>query len=308
MKVTVTSNAINVYLNAGLIYGSENLQRTFSNVYGYDLSWVSQLWGWTQFPEMGVSGAATATVIASFWMVLHYCFYLFKGSIRKAFKVFQFSLDIKMIKKQLRLAVPMGVQEVIITGGWAVFYKIVGMIGVIELAATEIVFQIMHASIMPAIGVGQACATLVSKYMGEKKIVKAEKSIMESVRWSEIIMGSIGLIFIFFPSVIIPVFTKDANIINISIIGLRIIGFLQFFDAIGLTLWFALTGAGNTLFPAVVESTLLWVLALPISYVLGVKMGIGFWAPWSALSMHIILFTVIITWKIKKGDWKEIEV
>jgi putative MATE family efflux protein len=308
MKVTVTSNTINVYLNAGLIYGSENLQRTFSNVYGYDLSWVSQLWGWTQFPEMGVSGAATATVIASFWMVLHYCFYLFKGSIRKAFKVFQFSLDIKMIKKQLRLAVPMGVQEVIITGGWAVFYKIVGMIGVIELAATEIVFQIMHASIMPAIGVGQACATLVSKYMGEKKIVKAEKSIMESVRWSEIIMGSIGLIFIFFPSVIIPVFTKDANIINISIIGLRIIGFLQFFDAIGLTLWFALTGAGNTLFPAVVESTLLWVLALPISYVLGVKMGIGFWAPWSALSMHIILFTVIITWKIKKGDWKEIEV
>ena len=213
-----------------------------------------------------------------------------------------------MIKKQLQLALPMGVQEIIVSGGWAVFYKIVGMIGVLELAATEIVFQIMHASIMPAIGVGQACATLVSKYMGEKRTDKAEKSIIESVRWSEIIMGSIGSVFIFFPGVIIPVFTNDPAIIHISIIGLRIIGVLQFFDAVGLTLWFALTGAGNTIFPAVVESTLLWGIALPASYILGVKMEMGLWAPWAVLPLHIILFALIITWKVRKGDWKEIEV
>jgi len=44
------------------------------------------------------------------------------------------------------------------------FYKIMGMIGLIELATTELLFTIMHASFMPALGVGQACATLVSKY------------------------------------------------------------------------------------------------------------------------------------------------
>ncbi len=308
MKVTVTSNVLNVYLNAGLIYGSENLYRFFSNIFGFDMNWFAKLWGWTDFPEMGVSGAATATVIASLWMVLHYSFYLFTGSVEKKHKVFQFSLDKSMIKKQLQLALPMGVQEIIISGGWAVFYKIVGMIGVLELAATEIVFQIMHASIMPAIGVGQACATLVSKYMGEKRIDKAEKSIIESVRWSEIIMGSIGLVFIFFPGVIIPIFTNDPAIIHISVIGLRIIGVLQFFDAVGLTLWFALTGAGNTIFPAIVESMLLWGIALPSSYILGVKMEMGFWAPWAVLPLHIILFALIITWKVRKGDWKEIEV
>ena len=43
----------------------------------------------------------------------------------------------------------------------------------------------MHASFMPAIGVGMACSTLVSKYMGEQKIQKSVSSIKESVRLAE---------------------------------------------------------------------------------------------------------------------------
>ena len=43
--------------------------------------------------------------------------------------------------------------------------------------------------------------------------------------------------------------------------GLRIIGALQFIDAIGFVLWFALSGAGNTFFPAMVEAVLLGLLS-----------------------------------------------
>ncbi len=308
MKVTVVSNVLNVYLNAGLIYGSENLKEIFSNIYGMDISWLARLWTWTHFPQMGIKGAATATVIASLWMVMHYCFFLFKGGIGKKFKIFHFRIEKKTLKRQIELAIPLGFQEIAISGGWAMFYKIVGMIGVAELAATQIVFQIMHASIMPALGVGQACATVVSKYMGEKKTDKAEKGIIESLRWSELIMGTIGFVFIFFPKPIVSVFTNDPSIVHISTIGLRIIGVSQFFDAIGLTLWFALTGAGNTLFPAITETILLWGIALPVSYFLGIKTEMGFWAPWIAIPLHIVLFSFIITWKVKKGDWKEIEV
>ena len=308
MKVTVASNTLNVYLNAGLIYGSENLKDAFSNIYGMDIGWFAKLWTWAPFPQMGVKGAATATVIASLWMVVHYCACLFKGGVGKKFKIFHFNIDKTTFKRQIGLALPMGFQEIIISGGWAMFYKIVGMIGVLELAATQIVFQIMHASIMPALGIGQACATVVSKYMGEKRTDKAEKGIMESIRWSELIMGTIGLVFIFLPEPIVLVFTNEPPIIHISTIGLRIIGVAQFFDAIGLTLWFALTGAGNTLFPAITESILLWGIALPVSYFLGIKTELGFWAPWIAIPLHIVLFSFIIAWKFKKGDWKEIEV
>ena len=69
-----------------------------------------------------------------------------------------------------------------------------------ELAATQVVFRIMHASFMPAIGVGQACSTLVGKFLGEKKPMKAESAIYESLRGSFIMMGTMGILFICFSS------------------------------------------------------------------------------------------------------------
>jgi len=305
MQVSITSNIINVYLNAGLIYGLGGLTTFFESV---NLGWLIPLWSWFPFPALGVKGAALATVIASGWSFLHYSTFLFSKEIKSKFNVLSFSHDKSMMKKQFWLALPMGVQEMFNSFGWSVFYKIVALIGIVELAATELAFQVMHASFMPAIGVGQACSTLVGKYMGKKELGKAEASIVESVRFSEIIMGSVGLFFILFPHWIVPLFTNDTQVQSLSIVGIRIIGVLQFFDAVGMTLWFALSGAGNTIYPAVVESILIWVFMLPASYYFGVVVGVGFYAPWASIFFMIVSFAVLMAIKIKKGDWKKIEV
>ena len=307
MNVTVTSNAINVYFNAGLIYGSDGVTQFFADTIP-SLSFLSKLWQWTTFPAMGVKGAAIATLIASIWMAVHYFSFLFSRQIKDRFSVFSLSTDRTMMMRQLKLALPQGVQETVIAVGWSVFYKIMGMIGLIELATTELLFTIMHASFMPALGVGQACATLVGKYMGEKKIHKSEASIKESIRLSVYIMGTMGMSFILIPEYYLFLFTDDPEIIRMGVFGLRMIGAVQFLDAIGFTLWFALSGAGNTLFPAVVESCLTWGVIVLGSYVFGVVLNLGFKAPWLLFPVYMGLFAGIMVWKISKGDWKEIEV
>jgi putative MATE family efflux protein len=307
MNVTVTSNAINVYLNAGLIYGSDGVTQFFADTIP-SLSFLSKLWQWTTFPAMGVKGAAIATLIASIWMAVHYFSFLFSSQIKDRFSVFNLSTDRTMMMRQLKLALPQGIQEAVIAVGWSIFYKIMGMIGLIELATTELLFTIMHASFMPAMGVGQACATLVGKYMGEKKIHKSEASIKESIRISVYIMGTMGMSFILIPEYYLFLFTDDPEIIRMGVFGLRVIGAVQFLDAIGFTLWFALSGAGNTLFPAVVESCLTWGVIVLGSYVFGVVLNLGFKAPWLLFPVYMGLFAGIMVWKISKGDWKEIEV
>ena len=307
MSVSITSNIVNVYLNAGLIYGSEGVKLFFSeNVPA--LTFLSHLWQWTTFPAMGVKGAAIATVVASLWMFVHYGLYLFSKQIKSRFAVLSLSVDGEMMNRQLRLAAPQGLQEVFIAAGWSMFYKIVGMIGLIELATTELLFTIMHASFMPALGVGQACSTLVSKYMGENKINKSEASIKESIRLAEYIMGVMGLSFILFPKYYLFIFTDDPEILRMGIFGLRMIGAVQFLDAIGFVLWFALSGAGNTLFPAVVESCLTWGVIVLGSYVFGVVLGLGFKALWLLFPIYMGLFAGIMIWKIRKGDWKNIQI
>ena len=170
LNVTITSNVINAYLNAGLIYGKQGLV----DVLGLEKTSLfdfSNLWFWADFEGMGVSGAAVGTLISSIWMMLHYSYYLNKQDVIRQNKGFlNTGINVKMLKKQESLSFPMGTQEMMIAIGYTVFYKIMSIIGIVELATTQLLFTIMHASFMPAMGVGQACATLVGKYMGSKEI------------------------------------------------------------------------------------------------------------------------------------------
>ena len=308
LNVTIVSNVINAYLNAGLIYGKQGLV----NVLGLEKTSFfdfSNFWFWADFDGMGVSGAAIGTLISSIWMMLHYFYYLNKQDIVRQNKGFlSTGINVIMLKKQVSLSFPMGIQEMMIAIGYSIFYKIMSIIGIVELATTQLLFTIMHASFMPAMGVGQACATLVGKYMGSKEIEKSEQSIKESLRIAEYIMGTMGLFFIFFSKPILMIFTTDPDIINLGVWGLRLIGFLQFIDAVCFTLFLALTGAGNTLFPALVESSLIWGFMLPVSYYAGVVLSIGFKAPLVAFAVYLFLMAFILSIKVAKGDWKEIEV
>ncbi len=308
MNVTITANLVNIYLNAGFIYGRENVVEFFRNFLSGKLSWLGYAWSWAPFPELGVKGAATATLLASVWLMVHYAAYLVVPDIRRRFTVFKRTLDFKMMRRQLTLLLPQAGQELAVMGGFVVFFKIVGMIGTAELAATEVVFSIMGASFMPAAGVGQACATLVGKFLGEKRPDKSVISIIESIRWSLWIMGSMGVIFFIFPEKILPLFTNDPAVIRAGIVGLRVLAVAQFADAVGITLWFSLTGAGNTIYPALVEIIIAWGFFLPVSYLLGVVLGFGNFGAWLTFGVYIILFATLMSWKVLKGDWKTISV
>jgi len=308
LSVTITSNIINAYLNAGFIYGKDKIGYLLGNQTNSFFDF-SNLWFWADFEGMGVTGAAIGTLISSFWMMGHYFYYLNKQKIIIDNNGFlKTGLNREMLKKQIKLSFPMGFQEMMIAVGYSFFYKIMSLIGILELATTQLLFTIMHASFMPAMGVGQACATLVGKYMGSNEIEKSEQSIKESLRIAEYIMGTMGVVFIVFPKFILLLFTSDPEIIKMGVWGLRLIGFLQFVDAICFTLFLALTGAGNTLFPALVESLLIWGFMLPVSYYVGVVLAVGFKGPFIAFSIYLFLMAVILSLKMKKGDWKEIEV
>ena len=89
---------------------------------------------------------------------------------------------------------------------------------------------------------------------------------------------------------------------------LQIIGVLQYFDAIGLTLFFVLTGAGNTRFPAILNMTACWFLFLPLSYYLSIYLEMGIIGAWLGFSAWIIPCAIIMALKVSTGSWKKIEV
>ena len=122
--------------------------------------------------------------------------------------------------------------------------------------------------------------------MGEKKIDLATTSIKESIRIALYIMSTMGFTFLLFPKAYLMIFTDDISIINTGVFGLQMIGAVQFLDAIGFVLWFALSGAGDTMFPAVVESILTWIVVVTGSYVLGFVLKMGFKSLWLLFPLY----------------------
>ena len=308
MEVTIVSNILNIYLDAGLIFGNARLTEMLASSPVGDISFLSVLWSPFDFPALGVEGAAIATLCAAVWMIIHYTLRGFTQEFRTNYGTYKGGFNRETLKKEVEVAAPQGFQEVGVTIVYVLFFKIIGMIGTVEVAATEVVFTLAMASFLPAIGFGVACATLVGKALGEEDPERAAVSMLESVRWSVIFMGTMGILFLLFPRPILLIFTNDGEVIEMGLVALRILGVVQFFDAVGMTLWFALSGAGNTLFPAIIDLSLSWGIFLPGSYLLGIVFGYGLIGPWLAFAIYLFLYAICITWKILKGDWKEIEI
>ena len=308
MEVTIVSNLLNIYLDAGLIFGNARLTEMLASSPVGDISFLSVLWSPFDFPALGVEGAAIATLCAAVWMIIHYTLRGFTQEFRTNYGTYKGGFSRETLKKEVEIAAPQGFQEVGVTIVYVLFFKIIGMIGTVEVAATEVVFTLAMASFLPAIGFGVACATLVGKALGEEDPERAAVSMLESVRWSVIFMGTMGILFLLFPRPILLIFTNDGEVIEMALVALRILGVVQFFDAVGMTLWFALSGAGNTLFPAIIDLSLSWGIFLPGSYLLGIVFGYGLIGPWLAFAIYLFLYAICITWKILKGDWKEIEI
>ena len=308
MEVTIVSNLLNIYLDAGLIFGNARLTEMLASSPVGDISFLSVLWSPFDFPALGVEGAAIATLCAAVWMIIHYTLRGFTQEFRTNYGTYKGGFNRETLKKEVEVAAPQGFQEVGVTIVYVLFFKIIGMIGTVEVAATEVVFTLAMASFLPAIGFGVACATLVGKALGEEDPERAAVSMLESVRWSVIFMGTMGILFLLFPRPILLIFTNDGEVIEMGLVALRILGVVQFFDAVGMTLWFALSGAGNTLFPAIIDLSLSWGIFLPGSYLLGIVFGYGLIGPWLAFAIYLFLYAICITWKTLKGDWKEIEI
>ena len=118
----------------------------------------------------------------------------------------------------------------------------------------------------------------------------------------------IPLIFIFFPEFIVPLFTNDIEVITLGVQILPWVGAIQFIDVFAITLWFALSGAGDTKFTAYMGIIVSWGVFVPLSYLLGIKFNLGLFGPWIAFAAYLFIETALVIFRVKQGKWKHIKV
>ncbi|KAI9450659.1 MATE efflux family protein [Russula earlei] len=257
----------------------------------------------------GLRGAAIATVTGRSIGVLYQCFHLFRGDGIIRFHKRHFKLDPAIIKSIITIAWPATLQFIIASGSWIVLARLVAETGgTTASAGYQIAIRNVVFFLLPAWGLSNAAATLVGQNLGAQQMERAEKSVLITMRYSVIFMGLVMLLFLFFSTHIIQIFTQDAAIVAYGARALQIIGCGYIFYGIAMVTTQALNGAGDTKTPTIINFVCFWLVQIPLGWFLAKGTGLKSTGAFIAIPGAEVLIALAGWYYFQKGKWKTVKV
>jgi putative MATE family efflux protein len=261
--------------------------------------------GYGPFPELGLKGAAIATTIGRGAGVLYQCYHLFKGKGTIKIKALHFNWDMPVMKNLVKVALPATLQFIIQSGSWIVLAILVAQTGGTDASAGfQVAIRNVVFFILPAWGLSNAAATLVGQNLGAKQPERAERSVLLATKYNAFFMAGVTLLFLFFASPIIGVYTKDEAVRYYGVLALQILGSGFIFYGIGMVMIQALNGAGDSRTPTWINLACFWFFQIPLAYILSKTFNIGPEGAFIGIPVAETAIAVAAYYYFKKGKWK----
>jgi putative MATE family efflux protein len=265
------------------------------------------IFGLGPFPEMGIAGAAVATVIGRGLAVLYQFYLLFFGKCRIRLRPGHFRVEWKLLNRLLRISYGGIAQNIIATSSWIGLMRIMAEFGSEVLAGYTIAIRVVIFSLLPSWGLSNAASTLVGQNLGAGKPDRAEKSVWRTSFINMAVLGAFGILFVLQPDPFIRFFIADPAVIQAGSVALRFISFGYLAYGFGMVMPQAFNGAGDTLTPTLMNLFCFWAMEIPLAWLFALSFGWGetgvYWAIVSAETTLALLGIVLF----RTGKWKKRE-
>ncbi len=289
MIFNIIGMIVNIPLDYGLIYG---------------------VWG---LPEMGVYGAAFATVTSWVIITILLSLFIFTRKNRARYSLFtNYQFDKDLFFRLLKFGIPGSLQFTLDILAFTIFVLLVGRIGKLELAATNIVISINSVAFMPSMGVSQGISALVGQALGRNRPDQARHATWSSVHLLLVYIVFIGMLFILAPQQVLSLFIapglpleQHAEIIRIGTTLLHIVSAYLLLDAMYMVFSGVLKGAGDTRF-------VMWCIGVAslVFMILPLYLGIEFFdftieQAWYCVLVFIGVLFCIVSFRYRQGKWQD---
>jgi MATE family multidrug resistance protein len=267
------------------------------------------------FPELGITGAAISTVASG---VVSFFVFAVLIMTRKNNRLYATASgwrpNPELLRRILRFGFPSGVQFFIDIFGFTVFILLIGRLGIVELAATNIAFNINSLAFMPMVGLGMAISILVGQYVGEGRVELAGRSTWSGAVVCFLYMGLIALSYLLVPDFYIGFFTVRSapgsfeEIRRIAVVLLRFVALYSIFDTMNIVFAAGIKGAGDTRFVMImilIVST--GILVVPTFLSLLVFRA-GIYTAWIFVTAYVIILGFAFLLRFLQGNWKSMRV
>lgn len=258
--------------------------------------------------NMGVAGAAIATVISQGLLVLAGIFILKNHSplIKLDFKDFKFNKD--MIKRIVDVGLPATIGQSGSALGFTVLNSFIASYGTSTLAAFAMVNRVTSLIMQPPMGIGAALTSIVGQNMGADKFDR----VMEAFKKSTIIVlviGTLGTILLLWQDKgIIDFFIRnkdDMEVIKQGISYLRYIslsmplmGMFSIFQGL-------FQGSGHTKYSMAMAVGRLWFIRIPMILIFKHFTNYGPVGIWFSMSFSNFLICVYGYAVYKSNKWQK---
>ncbi|MGX7948186.1 MATE family efflux transporter [Oleidesulfovibrio alaskensis] len=291
MVANIAAMIINIPLDYALIYGA---------------------WG---LPELGIAGAGIATVAG--W-ALTFFFLALATFTRRHDAMFgvlrNWRFERALFLRMMRYGLPSGVNYFFEIFAITFFVFVIGRLGRVELAATNIVFSIDSLAFLPMLGLNIAVSTMVGQAIGAGKPDAAGTAAMNTLHLALAWMLCIGVMFIIFPGVLLDMFRpQDVSvqeyvpIREAGVVLMRFVAFYCLFDALSLVFFGAVKGAGDTYF-------VMWAMVAGCACMVAVIVIMRLWfdagliALWVVLTCYAVALSLSALLRYRGGKWRSMKV
>jgi multidrug resistance protein, MATE family len=275
--ITVAAVALNAGINYALIFGN---------------------WG---APELGVRGAAVASVLTQLLTFVALGFYAHWLPELRRFSLFQrfWRPDWQAMRQVYRLGWPIGLTGLAEGGLFQASALMMGWIGTVELAAHGIALEVTALAFMVHLGLSNAATVRVGRAMGQGNA----QSLRDGAKVALVLSLGFGVtmvvLFLTLPAQIVALFLDRSNpsaeaIIAFGTVLLALSALFQMVDATQAMALGFLRGMQDTRAPMLIAALSYWVIGIPASYILAFPLGYGGAGLWMGLTVGLSVAAVLL--------------
>ena len=263
--------------------------------------------GWGGLPRMGIAGAAYATLISQAAASVASIGLLVAGRTRLRLVPAEMRPDPRFVLRALGVGTPAAVGQSSVAFGFVVLMGVIGRLPNAEaaLAGYGIGDRVLGLLFILTEGISVGLTTMVGQALGAGKFSRARELVWKGLflLFGLLAMEALVLWMLRKPLValFIPgradVIAVGAEFIAIFAAGMPFLG--AFFCAQAI-----FRGAGHNVPTMVLGILRLWVLRIPLSYVLAYPLGLGDTGVWWGMSLSNVISGAAALWLLWRGSWQ----
>jgi len=276
--ITVAAAALNVPLNWVLIFGNLGA------------------------PEMGVQGAALASLILQVLTLVALAAYAYRQPTLRRYTLFNrlWRPDWPGFARVFRLGWPIGLTNLAEAGLFAASALLMGLIGTLELAAHGIAIEITSMIFMVHLGLSNAATVRAGRAMGAGDAVGLRRGAGVATGLSLAVALLTVAIYLAVPAQMMGLFLAPDDpdrgaVIAIGVSLLVVAAVFQLADAAQVMAVGLLRGMQDTRVPLAIAAFSYWLVGIPASWLLGIRLGFGGEGVWAGLVIGLVFAGVLLS-------------